>query len=177
MPRIFNTSGLSMGAISANISQVTRFILRGDDSNSSVSADNLFYVLRCLPELETLVVTGMPLDNVVAALNRLRDNSESPVLRRLRYLYTRGIGENSLPLTRFLGQRLEPELPVPQIVCPASLKNGVGMRYGDVRAIEDLKPGEFPKPFSVPERMQKFLKTNLETVCFLLCVEIATFHV
>jgi len=42
MPRIFTTSGLSMGAISANISQVTRFILRGDDSNSSVSADNLF---------------------------------------------------------------------------------------------------------------------------------------
>jgi F-box-like len=170
IPRIFNTSGLSMGAISANVSQVTRFILRGDDSNSSVSADNLFYVFRCLPELETLVVTGMPLDNVVAALNRLRDNSESPVLRRLRYLYTRGIGENSLPLTRFLGQRLEPELPVPQIVCQASLKNGVGMRYGDVRAIEDLKPGEFPKPFSVPERMQKFLKTNLETVCFFaLC--------
>ena len=168
MPRIFTTSGLSMGTISANISQVTRFILRGDDTNSSVSMDNLFHVFRCLPELETLVVTGMPLDNVVAALNRLRDDSDGPVLRRLRYLYTRGIGGNSLSLTRFLGQRLEPELPVPQVVCPASLKNAIGTRYGDVRAIEDLKPGEFPKPFTVPERMQTFLKTNLETVRFRL---------
>jgi hypothetical protein len=157
-----------MGTISANISQVTRFILRGDDTNSSVSMDNLFHVFRCLPELETLVVTGMPLDNVVAALNRLRDDSDGPVLRRLRYLYTRGIGGNSLSLTRFLGQRLEPELPVPQVVCPASLKNAIGTRYGDVRAIEDLKPGEFPKPFTVPERMQTFLKTNLETVRFRL---------
>ncbi|KAI0297341.1 hypothetical protein BC826DRAFT_1001325 [Russula brevipes] len=128
---------------------MTQFILRGDDGNSSVSVDNLFHVFQRLPELETLVVTGMPLDNIVTALNRLRDDSEEPVLRRLRYLYTRGIGESSLPLTRFLGQRLEPELPVPQIVCPASLKNAVGTR--------------FPKPFSVPEPMQKFLKMNLET--------------
>ncbi|KAI9454500.1 hypothetical protein F5148DRAFT_426186 [Russula earlei] len=166
MPRIFNTSGLSMGSISANLSQVTRFILRGDDGNSTVSVDNLFHVFQCLPELETLVVTGMPLDNVVAALSRLRDDSEEPILRRLQNLYTRGIGENALPLTRFLGQRLEPELPVPQVVCPASLKSSVGTRYGDVRAIEDLKPGEFPKPFSVPEQMQKFLQMNLETVHF-----------
>ena len=164
LPRIFNTSGLTLGTISANVSPVTQFILRGDDSNSSVSADNLFHVFRCLPELETLVVTGMPLDNVVAALNRLRDDSQGPVLQRLRYLFTRGIGENALPLTRFLGQRLEPELPVPQVVCPASLKNSVGTRYGDVRAIEDLKPGEFPKPFSVPEPMQTFLKMSLEPV-------------
>jgi len=164
MPRIFNPLGLSMGSVSANVSQVTRFILRGDDGNSTVSADNLFHIFRCLPELETLVVTGMPLDNVVAALNRLRDESEEPILRRLRYLYTRGIGENALALTRFLGQRLEPELPVPQVVCPASLKDSVGTRYGDVRALEDLKPEEFPKPFSVPEPMQKFLKMNLETV-------------
>jgi hypothetical protein len=164
MPRIFNVAGLSLGSISANISQVSRFILRGDDGNPSVSADNLFHVFRCLPELETLVVTGMPLDNVVAALNRLRDESPGPILRQLRYLYTRGIGENALSLMRFLGQRLEPELPVPEIVCPASLKDSVGTRYGDVRAIEDLKPGEFPKPFSVPEPMQKFLKMNLETV-------------
>ncbi len=166
MPRIFNTAGLSMGSISANVSQVSRFILRGDDSNSSVSVDNLVHVFRCLPQLETLVVTGMPLDNVVTALNRLRDESDGPVLRQLRYLYTRGIGGNSLPLTRFLGQRLEPELPVPQVVCPASLKSSVGTRYGDIRAIEDLKPGEFPKPFSVPEPMQRFLKMNLETVRF-----------
>ena len=175
MPRIFSNSGLSMGTISANISQVTRFILRGDDSNSSVSADNLIHVFRCLPELETLVVTGMPLDNVVAALNRLRDDSDGPVLRRLRHLYTRGIGENSLPLTRFLGQRLEPELPVPQVVCTGSLKNAVGTRFGDVRAIDDLKPGEFPKPFTVPERMQNFLRTNLEPVCFSFVIEVAAF--
>ncbi|KAH9041496.1 hypothetical protein EDB83DRAFT_2524129 [Lactarius deliciosus] len=163
MPRIFNASGLSVGTLSANISQVTRFILRGDDANSTVSADNLIHVFRCLPELATLVVTGMPLDNVVTALNRLRDESERPVLRHLRNLYTRGIGDNSLALTRFLGQRLEPELPVPQVVCAASLKNTVGTRYGDIRAIEDLKSGEFPKPFAVPEPMQQFFKTNLET--------------
>jgi hypothetical protein len=164
MPRIFDTSCLLLGSISANISQVTRFILRGDDTNSSVSADNLFHVFRCLPELETLVVTGMSLNNVVTAMNRLRDDSERPVLRRLCKLYVRGIGESSLPLTRFLGQRLESELPVPQVVCSVSLKNSVGTRYGDIRAIEDLKPGEFPKPFSVPEPMQKFLQMNLETV-------------
>ena len=164
MSRIFHASGLCLGAISANISQVTRFIVRGDDGNPNISVENLLHVFRCLPELETLVVTGMPLDNVVAALNRLRDDSDGPVLRRLRYLYTRGIGQNTLPLTRFLGQRLEPELPVPQVVCPASLKNSVGTRYGDVRAIEDLTPGEFPKPFSVPKSMQQFLKMNLEPV-------------
>ncbi|KAI0253374.1 hypothetical protein BJV78DRAFT_1351755 [Lactifluus subvellereus] len=163
MPRIFNATCLSLGSISANISQVTRFILRGDDANSSVSVDNLFHVFRCLPELDTLVVTGMPLDNVVAAMNRLRDDSGRPVLRRLRNLYVRGIGESSLGLIRFLGQRLEPELPVPQVVCPTSLRSSVGTRYGDIRAVEDLKPGEFPKPFAVPEPMQKFLKMNLET--------------
>jgi len=103
------------------------------------------------------------LDNIVTALNRLRDESERPVLPHLRNLYTRGIGDNSLALTRFLGQRLEPELPIPQVVCAASLKNAIGTRYGDIRAIEDIKPGEFPKPFAVPEPMQKFLKMNLET--------------
>ena len=168
MPRIFNSLGLSVGSLSANISQVTRFILRGDDSNSSVSADNLIHVFRSLPELETLVVTGMPLDNIVTALNRLRDESDSPILPHLRNLYTRGIGDSSLGLTRFLGQRLEPDLPVPQVVCAASLKNTVGTRYGDIRAIEDLNPGEFPKPFAVPEPMQKFLKMNLETVRVVL---------
>ena len=164
MPRIFNSLGLTVGSLSADISQATRFILRGDDANSSVSADNLIHVFRCLPELETLVITGMPLDNIVTALNRLRDESDDPVLPRLRSLYTRGIGDNSLALTRFLGQRLEPDLPVPQVVCSAPLKNTVGTRYGDIRAIEDLTPGEFPKPFAVPEPMQKFLKMNLETV-------------
>jgi len=79
IPRIFDASGLSVGSIS------------------------LFRVFQRPPELKTLVVTGMPSDNIVAALNRLRDDSEGPViLRRLRYLYTRGIGENSLSLTRFL---------------------------------------------------------------------------
>ncbi|KAI0263087.1 hypothetical protein BC834DRAFT_889045 [Gloeopeniophorella convolvens] len=163
MSRVFSTSGLALGSISAGVSQVKRFILRGDDANSSVSAENLFYVFRCLPELETLVVTGMPLDNVVAALNRLRDESDRPVLPHLRNLYTRGIGENGLALTRFLGQRLEPDLPVPQIVCTAPLKTAVGTRFGDVKAIEDLKPGEFPKPFAVPKPMYDFLKMNLET--------------
>jgi F-box-like len=167
-PRIFNASCLLLGSISADISQVTRFILRGDDANSSVSVDNLSHVFRCLPELETLVVTGMPLNNVVAAMHRLRDDSERPVLRRLRNLFVRGIGESSLALTRFLGQRLEPELPIPQVVCPASLRNSVGTRYGEIRVIEDLKPGEFPKPFAVPEPMQKFLEMNLETVRVVL---------
>jgi len=168
IPRIFNKFGLTVGTLSANISQVTRLILRGDDANSRVSPDNLVHVFRCLPELETLVVTGMPLDNVVTALNSLRDESQSPVLRRLRNLYTRGIGDNTLTLTRFLGQRLESELPVPQVVCAASLKNSVGTRYGDIRAIEDLKPGEFPKPYAVPEPMRKFLELNLETVRVVL---------
>jgi hypothetical protein len=168
MPRIFNAPGLSVGSLSANISQVTRFILRADDANSSISANNLIHVFRSLPELETLVVTGMPLDNIVTALNRLRDESDGPVLPHLRNLYTRGIGDTSLGLSRFLGQRLEPDLPVPQIVCAASLKNTVGTRYGDIRAIEDLTPGEFPKPFAVPEPMQKFLKMNLETVRVVL---------
>jgi hypothetical protein len=114
-----------------------------DDANSSVSADNLIHVFRSLPESPTLVVTGMPLDNIVTALNRLGDESGSPVLPHLRNLYAHGIGDSSLGLSRFLGQRLEPDLPILQIVCAASLKNTVGTRYGDIRAIEDLTPGEF----------------------------------
>ena len=157
------------GSVSADASQATEFVLRADGENQTMSAENLTHVLRCLPRIETLVVTGMPLDNVVSALAALRDEQQlqSPpvVLPRLRSLYVRGIGADALALMRYVGQRLEPGLPDPRIVCPASLKSALGSRFGEVQAIEDLDAASgFPRPLTVPMEMQEFLKINLERV-------------
>lgn len=162
VPHIFGAGGIiSLGPVSVDTSATTEFILRADVENQSISADNLTHVFRSLPAVETLVVTGMPLDNVVAALARLRDELHSPVLPRLRSLYVRDIGPDALALMRYMGQRLEPGLPVPRIVCPASLRGSVGSRFGEVEAVEDLGAEGFPRPLTVPEPMQGFLKLNL----------------
>jgi hypothetical protein len=77
----------------------------------------------------------MPLDNVVSALASLRDERQSPVLPRLRSLYVRGIGgaeaeaAATLALARYVGQRSEPGLLDPCVVCPASLKSSLGPRF------------------------------------------------
>ena len=207
IPQIFSTgpASISLGYLSADTSHTTEFILRADipgnsngagaDANQhqnqnqnqnnnptqTLSAENLTHVLRRLPALETLVVTGTPLDNVVGALSALRDEQQAPVLPGLRSLYVRGIGGGGggdgdggaadepdaaavLALSRYVGQRLEPGLPDSRIVCPASLKSSLGPRFRDVEAIEDLGASDFPRPLMVPVAMQEFLKANLERV-------------
>ncbi|KAH9988817.1 hypothetical protein BJV74DRAFT_461789 [Russula compacta] len=167
VPQIFSAGGaISLGSVSADPSQAAEFVLRADGENQTMSAENLTHVLRCLPAIETLVVTGMPLDNVVNALAALRDELQAPVLPRLRSLYVRGIGADALALMRYVGQRLEPGLPDPRIVCPASLKSSLGSRFGEVQAIEDLDASDFPRPLTVPVEMQEFLKINLERLPF-----------
>jgi hypothetical protein len=161
IPQIFGAGAISLGPISVDTSTTTEFILRADGENQTISADNLTHVFRALPAIETLVVTGMPLDNVVTALARLRDELQNPVLPQLRDLYVRGIGADALALMRYMGQRLEPGLPNPRVVCPASLKGSVGSRFGEVEAIEDVGAEGFPRPLTVPEPMQGFLKLNL----------------
>ena len=198
IPQIFSAgpAGISLGYLSADTSHTTEFILRADiasnnngadaDANQNqnhptqtLSAENLTHVLRRLPALETLVVTGTPLDNVVGALSALRDEQQALVLPGLRSLYVRGIGGGGgdggaaadesdaaavLALSRYVGQRLEPGLPDSRIVCPASLKSLLGPRFRDVEAIEDLGASDFPRPLMVPVAMQEFLKANLERV-------------
>ena len=166
IPQIFSTgtSSISLGPISIDTSTTTEFVLRADGENQTISSDNLTHVFRSLPAIETLVVTGMPLDNVVSALARLRDELQSPVLPQLKSLFVRGIGTDALALMRYMGQRLEPGLPNPRVVCPASLRDAVGSRFGEVEAIEDLGAEGFPRPLTVPESMQRFLKLNLECV-------------
>jgi hypothetical protein len=159
---IINT--ISLGPVSTDTSRTTEFILRADGENQTLSTENLTHIFRRLPAMETLVVTGMPLDNVVSALAALRDELQTPVLPRLRSLYVRGIGADPLALMRYVGQRLEPGLPDPRIVCPASLKSSLGSRFGEVEAIEDMGPLDFPRPLTVPGVMQEFLKANLERV-------------
>ncbi|KAH9005633.1 hypothetical protein EDB86DRAFT_1467650 [Lactarius hatsudake] len=161
IPQIFGAGGISLGPISVDTSTATEFVLRADGENQTISADNLTHVFRSLPAIDTLVITGMPLDNVVSALARLRDELQTPVLPQLRSLYVRGIGTDALALMRYMGQRLEPGLPNPRVVCPASLKGSVGSRFGEVEAIEDLGAEGFPGPLTVPESMQGFLKLNL----------------
>ncbi|KAH9019088.1 hypothetical protein EDB85DRAFT_1896897 [Lactarius pseudohatsudake] len=161
IPQIFGAGAVSLGPISVDTSTTTEFVLRADGENQTISADNLTHVFRSLPAIDTLVVTGMPLDNAVSALARLRDELQTPVLPQLRSLYVRGIGTDALALMRYMGQRLEPGLPNPRIVCPASLKGSVGSRFGEVEAIEDLGAEGFPRPLTVPESMQGFLKLNL----------------
>ena len=158
------TDTISFGALSADTSRTTEFILRADGENQTISVENLTHVFRRLPAIETLVVTGMPLDGIVAALVALRDELQTPVLPRLRNLYVRGIGADALALMRFVGQRLEPGLPEPRVVCPASLKSSLGSRFGEVEAIEDMGPSDFPRPLTVPGVMAEFLKANLERV-------------
>jgi len=104
----------------------------------------------------------MPLDNIVGALTALRDELQTPVLPRLRNLYVRGIGTDALALMRYMGQRLEPGLPDPRVICPASLKGSLGSRFGEVQAIEDMSASDFPRPLTVPGVMEEFLKANLE---------------
>ena len=185
IPQIFTPGpGISLGSLSAETSHTTQFVLRADSpnpngaaaaaaagENQTLSADNLTHILRRLPALETLVVTGTPLDNVVRALSALRDEQQAPVLPGLRSLYVRGIGGAddsevvaALALSRYVGQRLEPGLPDPRVVCPASLKSSLGPRFRDVEAIEDLGAPDFPRPLIVPRAMQEFLKANLERV-------------
>ena len=184
IPQIFSPgAGISLGSLSADTSHTTEFVLRADSPNpnaaaavgenqtQTLSADNLTHVLRRLPALETLVVTGTPLDNVVSALAALRDEQQAPVLPGLRSLYVRGIGGAddsevvaALALSRYVGQRLEPGLPDPRVVCPTSLKSSLGPRFRDVEAIEDLGALDFPRPLIVPTTMQEFLKANLERV-------------
>jgi hypothetical protein len=171
-PQIFGSVGpegtprniISLGPVSADTSPTTEFILRADGENQTISTENLMHVFRRLPALETLVVTGMPLDNVVSALTALRDELRTPVLPRLRSLYVRGIGTDALALMRYIGQRLEPGLPDSRVVCPASLKSSLGSRFGEVEAIEDVGASGFPRPLTVPGVMQEFLKANLERV-------------
>jgi hypothetical protein len=145
-------------------SRTTELVLRADGENQTMSAENLTHVFRRLPALETLVVTGMPLDAVVGALAALRDELQTPVLPRLRSLYVRDVGADALALMRYIGQRLEPGLPDPRVVCPASLKSSLGSRFGEVEAIEDVGPSVFPRPLTVPGVMQGFLEANLERV-------------
>ena len=165
IPQIFSTgTSISLGPISIDTSITTEFVLRADGENQTISSDNLTHVFRSLPAIDTLVVTGTPLDNVVSALARLRDELQSPVLPQLRGLFVRGIGTDALALMRYMGQRLEPELPDPRVVCPASLRGSVGSRFGEVEAIEDLGAEGFPRPLTVPEPMQDFLRLNLECV-------------
>ncbi|KAF8260304.1 hypothetical protein EI94DRAFT_1748891 [Lactarius quietus] len=161
MPQIFSAAGISLGPISIDTSTTTEFILRADGDNQTISADNLTHVFRSFPAIDTLVVTGMPLVNVVSAFASLRDEMQNPILSQLRNLYVRGIGADALALMRYMGQRLEPGLPNPRVVCPASLKESVGSRFGEVEAIEDLGVEGFPRPLTVPEPMQGFLKLNL----------------
>jgi hypothetical protein len=186
IPQMFSagpdtTTTLTLGYLSADTSHTTEFILRASSSSNggggvgageiqTISVENLTHVFRHLPALETLVVTGTPLDNVVSALSALRDELHSPVLPRLRSLYVRGIGGIGaemevaavLALARFVGQRMEPDLLEPRVVCPASLKNSLGPRFREVEAIEDLGASDFPRPLMVPMAMQEFLKANLE---------------
>ena len=165
IPQIFSTgTSISLGPISIDTSITTEFVLRADGENQTISSDNLTHVFRSLPAIDTLVVTGTPLDNVVSALARLRDELQSPVLPQLRSLFVRGIGTDALALMRYMGQRLEPGLPDPRVVCPASLRGSVGSRFGEVEAIEDLGAEGFPRPLTVPEPMQDFLRLNLECV-------------
>lgn len=161
------TDPISFGALSADTSRTTEFILRADGENQTISVENLTHIFRRLPAIETLVVTGMPLDNVVGALVALRDELQTPVLPRLRNLYVRGIGADALALMRFMGQRLEPGLPDPRVVCPSSLKGSLGSRFGEVEAIEDMDASDFPRPLTVPGVMREFLKANLERVSAL----------
>jgi hypothetical protein len=161
IPQIFGTGTISLGPISIDTSTTTEFVLRAEGENQTISSDNLTHVFRSLSAIDTLVVTGMPLDNVVSALARLRDELQTPVLPQLRSLFVRGIGTNALTLMRYMGQRLEPGLPNPRVVCPAALRGSVGSRFGEVEAIEDLGTGCFPRPLMVPEAMQGFLKLNL----------------
>ena len=158
------SSTLSLGPVSADTSGTTEFILRADGENQTLSTEHLTHIFRRLPAIETLVVTGMPLDNIVAALAALRDELHTPVLPKLRSLYVRGIGADALALMRYVGQRLEPGLPDPRVVCPASLKSSLGTRFGEIEAIEDMGPSDFPRPLTVPRVMQEFLKANLERV-------------
>jgi hypothetical protein len=166
-----NNMMISFGPVSADTSRTTEFVLRADGENQTISTENLTHVFRRLPALETLVVTGMPLDNVVGALAALRDELQMPVLPRLRSLYVREIGDDALALMRYIGQRLEPGLPDPRVVCPASLKSSLGSRFGEVEAIEDVGPSDFPRPLTVPGVMQGFLKANLERVSAQACRE------
>ncbi|KAI0253375.1 hypothetical protein BJV78DRAFT_206512 [Lactifluus subvellereus] len=161
VPQIFGAGGISLGSVLADTSNTTEFILRVDGENQTISVENLTYVFHCLSAIETLVVTGMPLDNVVGALTLLRDELQSPILPRLRSLYVRSIGADPLALVRYVGHRLEPGLPYPRIVCPALLKDALGSRF-EVEAIEDLGATGFPRPLTVPEPMQEFLKANLD---------------
>jgi len=168
-PTTGSRSTLTLGSISADTTHTTELILRADGDNQSLSSQNLTHVLRRLPSLETLVVTGTPLDTVVTALTALRDELRAPVLPRLRNLYVRGVGADAaLPLMRYMGQRLEPGLPDPRVVCPAALKDSLGSRFGQVVAIEDLAASDIPRPLTVPKSMEEFLKSNLERVSFFL---------
>ena len=172
IPQIFSTgTSISLGPISIDTSITTEFVLRADGENQTISSDNLTHVFRSLPAIDTLVVTGTPLDNVVSALACLRDELQSPVLPQLRNLFVRGIGTDALALMRYMGQRLEPGLPDPRVVCPASLRGSVGSRFGEVEAIEDLGAESFPRPLTVPEPMQEFLKLNLECVSVVFRLE------
>jgi hypothetical protein len=119
VPQIFGTGTISLGPVSLDTSTTIEFVLRdcAEGENQTISSDNLTHVFRSLPAIDTLIVTGMPLDNVVTALARLRDEPQTPVLPQLRSLFVRGTGTDALALMRYMGQRLEPGLPNPRIVC------------------------------------------------------------
>jgi hypothetical protein len=132
-----DSESTSLGSVSANTINTTEFILRADGANRTISTKNLLtHVFRRLPALETVVVIGMPLDNVVAPLAVLSDELGAPVLPRIISVYIRGIGAETeakteteavaLTLVCCVGQRLE-ALPEPGFVCPASLKGSLGL--------------------------------------------------
>lgn len=78
-----DSEGTSLGSVSANTTNTTKFILRANGGNQTISAKNLTHVFRRLPALQTLVI---------GAFAVLSDEPRAPDLPRLLSIYIRGIG-------------------------------------------------------------------------------------
>ncbi|KAI0297342.1 hypothetical protein BC826DRAFT_1103449 [Russula brevipes] len=141
--------------------------------NQTISTENLVHAFRLPPPRDRDARHRRdghaPRNGVVGALSALRDELAVPVpdlLPRLLNLLCPRHWHDALALVRYVGQRLEPGLPDPRIVCPASLKSLLGTRFGEVEAFEDLSASDFPLPLTVPRAMQEFLEADLGRATF-----------
>jgi hypothetical protein len=140
---------ISLGLVSADTPHTAELIPPGGWRKSDDLGENLTHFSHCLTsiEIETLVVNGMPLDNVVGRIDpagRQRADTLSlpPPRAAEQASIARHIEPDPLALVRYVGQRSEHSNSRNIWTCRGVAQEPVaGSRNGEVEAIEDLPAG------------------------------------